>query len=180
MGLVDVITLVEDQLTLTLRGLNLAVPLFRFGEKDLVLEDAPPRITWVPRQGPVGAPDKLGGGTNASQLGDGATTPGPLWARALGVDCHIWGAAPPVPNGGDQQRADIGACEVIGRHLVTALHAQLYGSYKITSERWDTSAVSNLGVRWILSIVVGMPFVREADTLSLPIIDFPETPVIQH
>lgn len=178
MAIVEVLALVEQQLRVTLQWLHKPVPIFGFGEQALAVEEAPPRIVWVPRNGPVGAPDALGGGTNATRLGDGANTPSPLWGRRLKVDAHIWAAGNITVFQQDQQKADVSAAERLGRHLVAALHAQLYGSYSIVSEAWDTSAVSNLGVVWILGIVIGMPFIRENDTFSQPLNDFPITPQI--
>ncbi len=152
--------------------------MFRTGDQELALEDRPPRVCWVPRGGPVGAPDKLGGGTNASHLGDGAVAPGPLWSRRDLVEVHIWAAAEPPGLGKSQQRADIAACEDLGRHVVAAVHGVTYGSYKVVSSLWNTASVSNLGVEWIIGIVFGVPFVREDEVLSLPISDFPITPQI--
>lgn len=178
MGLFDAIEAAEALLTKTLAGLKLKVPQFRTGDQELVLEDAPPRVCWVPRGGPIGPTDALGGGTNASRLGDGAVLPGPLWSRHDLIEVHIWMAADPVPPGESQQRADIAACEKMGRHVVAAMHGVAYGSYKVVSSTWNTSSVSNLGVVWIIGIVLGVPFVREDEVLSLPIADYPITPVI--
>lgn len=178
MGVVDALAAIEKQLRSTLQGLNKPVPTFGFGEQSLALEEAPPRIVWVPRQGPVGATDALGGGVNASRLGDGATSPGPLWGRKLLVEVHVWAAGHVTVFQDDQQKSDVAACEALGRHLVAAAYAVLYGSVQVVSESWNTAVVSNLGVVWILGIVLGMPFTREADTFSRALTDFPITPVI--
>lgn len=174
MGMVDAITGVETRLTEILNGLTppLEVPMFAFGEADLGNEDSPPRITWVPRHGPIRGPQGLGG--------DGTKFPRPLHSRELLFEVHVWIAAPSEDGTGQGQRGDMPACEAMCRHLIAALHDVLtQGSYDVVSEDWLTGAseTNKTGVVCVLGIIVRAPFVREVEPMRT-ITDFPITPEI--
>lgn len=174
--MVDAISGVEQRLTDILAALTppQAPPQFAWGESDLGVEDAPPRITWVPKSGPVKGPSALGG--------DGVKFPRPLHSRNLAFDVHVWAAAvnSTDPGTGMGARLDMVACEALMQHLVAALHDTLHqGCYDVTSEAWFIGAgeSNKLGITCVLGIVVRTPFVRETEPMQ-PITVFTETPVL--
>jgi hypothetical protein len=174
MGMIDAISGVEARLAVLLGALTPPheVPVFRFGESDLGLQDSPPCITWVPRHGPVRGPNGLGG--------DGVKFPRPLHSRELLFEVHVWVAASSVDGAGAGQRGDMPACETMCQHFIAALHDTLtQGSYDVVSEDWLTGAAetNKLGVICVLGVIIRTPFVREAEPMRT-ITDFPETPVI--
>lgn len=175
MGAVDAIEGVERHLRATLEGLTppVAVPQFAFGESELDVEDAPPRVVWVPRHGPIKGPQGLGG--------DGIKFPRPLHSCELLFEVHVWGAAPSVDGAGQGEREDMRATEKLCNHLIAAMHDVLtQGSYDVVSCDWLTGASQSnkQGVVCVLGVIIKTPFVREAETFR-PISDFPLTPVVE-
>lgn len=174
MGAIEAIEGIERKLTATLSGLTppVAAPQFAFGESEVGVEDAPPRVTWVPRHGPVKGPQGLGG--------DATKFPRPLHSVELLFEVHVWAAAPAVDGTGQGEREDMRACETLCNHLVAAINDTLSrGSSQVVSVDWLTGATSTnkLGVVCILGVIIETPFTREIEPMQ-PINAFPITPEI--
>ncbi len=166
--MLDVFADWEAILTATLTNLSLPVPKFRTGADQVTVAGAPPQIVWVPRSGPVTGRTAMGG--------DGVGQPRSLYDRNLSVDCYVWS----IQAADSDPKQHLAATEALCQHLVAAMYESSFGAIKVERESWDTSAQESgkAGALCILTVTVKFPFVREAEVFSLPIADFPETPVI--
>lgn len=167
MGLSDFFAAVQTKMTATLTGLPVpeAVPLFAVGEDKLTIEDAPPRIVFVPRHETIRGPH--------SQGGDGIRNPRPLRTRHATVQIHVWGAA--VAPATD----DFAATEKLVNHLVAAIHDVAHGVHEELSGNWSTAQASStrLGLVYVLEMQIEIPLTRELDTYAT-VTTIPITPAI--
>jgi hypothetical protein len=159
MGLLDVFTAVQTQMTSVLTALGQAVPAFDVGADRIAVEQAPPRIIWVPTHESIQGPHAQGG--------DGIKSPRPLRTRHAVVQAHIWGA-------------DIPATEALAGHMVAAIHDVCHGVHEEISGDWTVNQASTTRLGWIyvLEWQVQIPFTRELDTYAT-VTTMPITPQVQ-
>lgn len=133
-------------------------PPFEFGAKMLSVERSAPVIIYVPLGETIGGP--------RGQGGDGVRDPRPLWTREVTIAAHIWAD-------------DVPAVEVLYGAFVQAMHAQLWGAYKLSSGRWATAAeiVTGWGVEFTLNMVWLVPLTRAPATFAA-VSSMPITPEI--
>lgn len=162
MGLLDVFAETETNLKQTFKDLVPAMkpPAFRVGEVSKAIEGDYPRIVWVPTTESISMTDLVGRDTSVP-------TVRPLWARNSRVEAHVW-------------EKDITACEILANHLVAAVHggpvkAGQWGNYKVLNAYWNTAAVIQRGVVYVLVFEFQFWFTRETATFGLPITEFPLT-----
>jgi hypothetical protein len=158
MGLLDVFNVVQAQLTETFAAFAppLKVPKFLVAQVSRALEGDYPRIVWVPTTEVIAMADAQGG--------DGISNPRPLWKRSVRVEVDVW-------------EKDIPACEVLANHLVAAIHAQMFGAYRINGAIWDTDGLVQRGFMFTLAVTFDIPFTRELD-IVVPFVPGVETQVI--
>lgn len=158
MGLQDFFTACQDRLTAVLTGLSLTVPTYRLGADQLAIEDAPPRITWVPTTEAILGPHAQGG--------DGVSNPRPLKSRHATVQAHVWGD-------------DIPATEVLAGHLVAAIHDVAHGVERGIRADWTVgqAAANRRGWLYVLEWEIEIPFTRELDVFHV-VTSMPITPEI--
>lgn len=165
MGLLDVFSAVQTQLTAVLTALALPVPTYLVGADKLYNLDAPPRIVWVPGREVIAGPHAQGG--------DGVSNPRPLRTRHAQVQVHVWGAH------ATDAALDLGVTEVLANHLVAAINDVCHGAWDTHSASWDTGQASTTrkGMVYVLDLELQIPFTRELDTLHV-VTSMPITPQV--
>lgn len=166
MGLTDIFTAVQTELTSVLTALALPIPTYLVGADKLYNQDSPPRIVWVPGREVIAGPHAQGG--------DGVSNPRPLRTRHTQVQVHVWGVDP----GGNAEQ-DLAATEVLANHLVAAINGVCHGAWDTHSASWDTGQASTTrkGILYVLDLELQVPFTRELDTLHV-VTSMPITPQV--
>jgi hypothetical protein len=171
----QVTTAINAALATYLAALSIQVPTFRFGRDELAIEDAPPRICWVPRRGNADGAIIQGAdfppmfGQPAGSTTRPATSP--LWRRKVTVDAHVW-AIRDNPDTDPDTSKDYDACETLANHLVAMMHTLTFGSMDMAGEDWDSAATQQgsaqrRGLVQVISPVLFIPWTREPDTLAV-------------
>lgn len=142
MGFVAFRVAAEAALENIRRTSGLVIPSFGFGVRDLQIEDAPPRVTWVPLSGTAS-----GGGGGRGVDRKLVTNPWSLWTRNVNVVAHVWSE-------------DEAAAEQLAEQVVQAVDTVGHGAYKMLGEEWDTSSVGNAGVRLLVSFSIEFPWTQ--------------------
>lgn len=148
-----------------------------FGGEHLATNDRPPRIVWVPSN------DSFAKGKVTSSYGSPAydRTKRSTGTRFCGVRIEIWGqaASSPTPTGKDHHKAT----EVLMHRLLSVLHRQFFGSFRVESAVWegqDGSALGQFGRKVTLSCVYEVPIADPADLWDRATITATEqTPVVE-
>ena len=170
-----VVLAINAALTTYLTALSIPVPAFRFGRDQLAMEDAPPRICWVPRRGTADG-EIIQGADFPPMFGQpaGSTTRpsvSPLWRRKVTVDAHIW-AIRANPATDPDTSGDYDACETLANHLVAMMHTLAFGTMDMAGEDWDSQqtqqgSAQRFGMVQVISPVLFIPWTREPDTLAV-------------
>lgn len=140
MGLRVVLDAVELRISDVVGAAGGPMPNFQFGVKGKYIDEAPPRITWVPVQGRVTPADQ--------HSGSRIRNPRQLWTRNLQIQSRIW----------TESYEDT---EALAQHVLAAFTAEQYGSYTPISEEWDTTGVLEQGCLAVFVIELRLPFVDE-------------------
>jgi hypothetical protein len=139
---------VEARLLATMGELGEKLPNMGLGEKAKFKSEAPPRIVWVPLQGPARRARQAGG--------DGLSNPNQLWERDLVCQARIW-------------HDDIQQVEDLANHFVAALHDVLSSAaHKVIGEDWNTSSDLQRGTQMILTFSLQLPFTEEPSATAVP------------
>lgn len=133
MGLRKVLDAVEARVATVVGQTGGKQPNFGLGEAAKYKSEAPPRVTWVPLQGPATVGDEQ---TAAVRK---------LWKRHLQLEVRIW----------CEEFEDV---ETLAAHVWAAFTRVHGGRYALRSEAWDTSGTLKLGVRGIFLLDVRLAF----------------------
>lgn len=121
MGLSNLLAEIEADLIA-----NLSAPLnavtFKTGGRELMANDAPPRIAWVRRPGNYG-PGQQG-------VRKPRTTARILRTHNAHVDAHVW-AVPNPDNGNDDSDT-----ELLAHTLVASVYRITHGAFEVLSDDW--------------------------------------------
>lgn len=165
-GLVAVTSAINARLAAVLTLATLPVPIFRFGQDKLRVQETPPRVVWVPKRGPVDSKILPAADypANWAVAGHPLATPRALWRRVVTCEAHVW-AQRDNPRVDLDTDKDYVAAEQLGNHLVAATTDLMWGSYAVTSEDWTTTQASaqKFGVTLVIGFELWFAWAREPD-----------------
>lgn len=161
MGLTNVLTAIQADLVA-----NLTPPLnavtFRLGKRELVANDAPPRIVWVRGHGTFG-PSEQGVRSLAQAR--------PLRTHRALVEAHVW-TSPDVDNGDDTD------CETLKNALVASVYRVAHGSFEAIGDDWPQPEWLTHGFLCVVAFEVRSPvtdFLTNTTTTTVTSIPFDQS-----
>lgn len=147
-------------------------PTFGHSGAERYIEQAPPRVVWVPTQEDFSPPRGQGGDIvvdSAKNMNLPGGAQPPLYTRQINVECDLWGAT----------RDDV---ETMINAVVSAVHDCLsMGSYGIPTARWllpEEAQKDGEVYRLTFQFLVPVIRVRPGETTAV-ITSIPETPNFQ-
>lgn len=127
------------------------------GAEHINLNDAPPRIVWVPTSDQY----RNGRVKNQALLTDKRRSVG---TRVAGVRVRLWAAAAPASTATSVEH--VRACEELLRVFLLALHQHAYGAHEVTGITWiggDGQEIGQLGRAVDVDITFDIPIFETLD-----------------